>query len=550
MSTIIDSLVITLGLDPQGFSKGQKEIEQGLKRTRNDADSSAKAMESSGKRAGAAFNNLRNEVVGLALAVSGARTLGDFASNILRNDAAVGRLSKNIGLATEKIGAWQAAVREMGGSNEDANSALGILGKSLSDIKLGLRPDNAAVLNALGLNQDNMRNPSDMLLAIADASKRMDPTVFANLTGRLGFSPPMIALLERGGDTLRRQLPTWERMAGIYQANADASARFNSTLADIQTTLEGRAQPAVAKFADVLGQLAASKDGMQIAGDVIVGTLAAIGVAAASAYLPVVALAGAIALALKAKQDWEKGDPWVSIKHLSPDQVKARDAKRAADPKDPYGKGLWGGLQAMWNSDWVSIRHSSPAASAPTAAGRSGTTRLSALAGRLVARGIDPGTAQGIAAGIMAEGGSTNADNPVSHAFGIGQWLGPRKAALFAKYGPHPTATQQLDFLVSELRGGDRGGASVLSSTDPRTAGLAYIWNFMRPQGAHYEHMRDAIADTRRMQSYLGRGSAPAVTVGDINVTVQNDDGRKAGERIAGNIKRRLQGLHLNGPFN
>jgi hypothetical protein len=51
MPTIIDSLVVTLGLDSSGFKKGQTEVKKGLDDTRKNADQTAKDMEAAGKRA-------------------------------------------------------------------------------------------------------------------------------------------------------------------------------------------------------------------------------------------------------------------------------------------------------------------------------------------------------------------------------------------------------------------------------------------------------------------------------------------------------------------
>jgi hypothetical protein len=100
----------------------------------------------------------------------------------------------------------------------------------------------------------------------------------------------------------------------------------------------------------------------------------------------------------------------------------------------------------------------------------------------LIARGIPAHVAQGAAAGVVAESGNDhNIINPDSGAAFLGQWLGSRKDAIIARYGPHPTREQQIDFLAYELKGGDQGGASVLAATTPEEALNRYITDFMRP---------------------------------------------------------------------
>lgn len=100
----------------------------------------------------------------------------------------------------------------------------------------------------------------------------------------------------------------------------------------------------------------------------------------------------------------------------------------------------------------------------------------------LKSRGLTANQARGVAAGAYAESRlNPAAVNPKSGAFGIGQWLGSRKAELFRRYGARPSLAQQMEFLVWELAGGDHGGAAVLAQNTPHGVLDAYIRRFMRP---------------------------------------------------------------------
>jgi hypothetical protein len=135
--------------------------------------------------------------------------------------------------------------------------------------------------------------------------------------------------------------------------------------------------------------------------------------------------------------------------------------------------------------------------------------RLRSSGGRLAndvvtffkAKGYSDMHARGIAAGVAAEAASNHsARNPTSGAFGLGQWLGPRKAALFRRYGSNPTRQQQLEFLHWELQGGDHGGKAVLRQGDEAGVLSAYINDFMRPaKGA------ETTGDLQRGMAALGR---------------------------------------------
>ncbi|MDP1057286.1 hypothetical protein Q6324_27375, partial [Klebsiella pneumoniae] len=50
-ATVIDALLVTLGLDTSDFRKGQKDVSDDLKKQREDAKKTAKEMAEQGKKA-------------------------------------------------------------------------------------------------------------------------------------------------------------------------------------------------------------------------------------------------------------------------------------------------------------------------------------------------------------------------------------------------------------------------------------------------------------------------------------------------------------------
>jgi hypothetical protein len=105
----------------------------------------------------------------------------------------------------------------------------------------------------------------------------------------------------------------------------------------------------------------------------------------------------------------------------------------------------------------------------------------------------------GIMAGLFAESGmNPNARNKSSGAYGIGQWLGNRKKKLMSMFGPHPGLEQQLEFLWSELSGGDPGGKAVLGAHGSSATLDAYVKRFMRPAPG-----RETMGDLGRGQAWL-----------------------------------------------
>lgn len=241
-------------------------------------------------------------------------------------------------------------------------------------------------------------------------------------------------------------------------------------------------------------------------------------------------------------KSWNPSSAIPTIRHETDAERKAAEA----DPNNPRGKGLWGGLKTMWNSPWFSIHHEgdpmggSPGGSGPTAAGaanamlgKGASGRMAAIAAALKVHGFSDQAAMSAAAGVMAEsnGGNPFAVNPNSGAFGIEQLLGDRKKNYFAMAANDkvdPTNLQeQVKFLAWELKGGDKGGHAVTTATDFAKALHAYVFDFMRPQGAHNEHLIDAIRDMQRGAAALAKagihikidnktGAATAITANNV----------------------------------
>ena len=83
-----------------------------------------------------------------------------------------------------------------------------------------------------------------------------------------------------------------------------------------------------------------------------------------------------------------------------------------------------------------------------------------------VNKGMTDVAATGLVANLMRESAlNPNAVNGTSGAYGLAQWLGSRKKALFNKYGNKPSFNDQLDFIWNELNSSHKNGLRKLQSS-------------------------------------------------------------------------------------
>lgn len=111
-------------------------------------------------------------------------------------------------------------------------------------------------------------------------------------------------------------------------------------------------------------------------------------------------------------------------------------------------------------------------------------------------KGLSQHQAAGLVGNLMRESGmSPTAVNSSSGAYGLAQWLGPRKKALFNKYGNNPTLNQQLDFVWNELNSTHKKGLKALKSSKSAEEAA-------RNAMGYYEFMAGPDAAVREMRKY------------------------------------------------
>lgn len=102
-------------------------------------------------------------------------------------------------------------------------------------------------------------------------------------------------------------------------------------------------------------------------------------------------------------------------------------------------------------------------------------------------KGLSENQSRGILGNLMQESrGNHTITNKTSGAFGLAQWLGPRKQRLIAKYGNNPTVEQQLNFIWEELNTTENKALQKLLNTNTISdATRAFATHFER--GASHE---------------------------------------------------------------
>jgi hypothetical protein len=345
----------------------------------------------------------------------------------------------------------------------------------------------------LGVGKKELRDPEQALLKIAEAAKKMPKEEFYARLQRLGIPDDVINSLEKGRGYMEALIKSKEKDGAASAADGKAAEDFEKQLAKLHAHITKMLRPEiyglVKDFDALLADLTEGKKKVPELANVLIPLAVIAGLAGA----PFIAL-GAAVLSVATNIDylqrkWMDYETW--WKSLG------KDTDSIFDPVRKF-LGMPSGAETRAANDATAGAGSVDMANIlPSGTGKEVIGGNDAMKKRLMAGGLTEEQAIGVSSGITAEGGSLGMAK--NGAYGIGQWRGDRQKALFKSTGTNaPNLDQQVKFMLSELHGGDKGGKSVLSGTTSQDALVRYLRDFMRPQGAHGEHMQDLRADIAR----------------------------------------------------
>lgn len=247
MATIIDALVVTLGLDSSGFKKGQGEIKGGLDDTRKQADQTAKDMEAAGKRAASFFGSIRTELlalVGVTLSVQGIKS---FVTGMTDNLQQLAVNSRSLDMSAKSLDGWQRAAESAGSSAEKMTGTLSGFQNVLTQIRTGGGQDNplwqglASFGAATGANFDYQNDNAEQIMRkIAENWGKLSKDAQRRFGGMFGFDNQTQQALSNG-----RLVTDADQFTKISRATDEATQKaqdFNRRLVEMKANFSAASQ--------------------------------------------------------------------------------------------------------------------------------------------------------------------------------------------------------------------------------------------------------------------------------------------------------------------
>lgn len=325
MATIIDSLLVKLGLDSSEFAAGKNKVDKGLKDTGNEAEKAGAKLKKTGKDGAEGFNEVAKSATKFLAIIGGTVAIKRFVSDMIESNAALDRFSQNLNRSVSDISAWSNAAELAGGSAEGLQGTMDMLSKSQTELQLTGQSSLIPYFSALGVSladaQGKARPVNDLLLELADRFSRMDRTTANNMGRMMGIDQGTMNLLLKGRGEVELLIKRQKEYGAVSKQQAEEASRLQRAMVESRQSFQafGRellsaATPALEKLFAILSDVGAwMRDNKEFVQTFL--TILAVGLGAvAAATIPinltvaaVLALAAAIAALYQDYQTWKRG---------------------------------------------------------------------------------------------------------------------------------------------------------------------------------------------------------------------------------------------------
>ena len=266
MANIIDSLLITLGLETKDYEAGQKNAGNSLQKFGDKSEANAKKVNAQSKVMAEGFNKVKNELISLAAVALGASSVKDFVASMTTSQAALGRSALNLGTSARSLDAWAAGVRTVGGTKEDLYATAQAIESIYENFKAtgSVAPEVAKALQMFGLSASDMQDPDKFLTKMTQGLSKFkgteqDKMFFSNA---LGVNPATFNFLRQAPADVMATVQKMRELSGITDKSVEGAQHlqkewgiFRQTIGGIGDNIYASALPALTGLLEVVNQL-------------------------------------------------------------------------------------------------------------------------------------------------------------------------------------------------------------------------------------------------------------------------------------------------------
>ena len=260
MATVIDSLLIELGLDTSKFDANQKKSIEQLRKMDEQAQKTGKNIQKSANDIGDGFNFAKDALMAFGSILT-LNSMKNFMVDTTKANIALGNTSNLLAMSASELKAWGQMAELVGGNLGSITDTFKNLQANLAEVKMGggdkfleyVAYIQQATGKDLGFNLEkgtfDVYKLSD---ALADLKGKVTSGQYLQFTQAIGITPESLVLLEKGSDYLHANETEFTKLTEAMDANAKKAEMLNEQWVKVKNTLESIKQTVYGKIVDFL----------------------------------------------------------------------------------------------------------------------------------------------------------------------------------------------------------------------------------------------------------------------------------------------------------
>ena len=244
MATVIDSLLIELGLDTSKFDQNQKKSVEQLRKLDEQAQKTGKNIQKSADDIGDGFNFAKDALMAFGSVLSFS-AMKNFLADTTKTNIAIGNTSQLLGMSAAELKAWGQMAELVGGDLGSITDTFKNLQSNLAQVKMGggqeFLKNIAYIQQATGkdLGFDFTKGTFDVYKlsdALASLKSQVTSGQYLQFTQAIGVTPESLVLLEKGSDYLHKNEDEFRKLTDAMDSNAKKAELLNDQWVKVKNT--------------------------------------------------------------------------------------------------------------------------------------------------------------------------------------------------------------------------------------------------------------------------------------------------------------------------
>lgn len=251
MPTIIDSLIVELGLDTTKFTEGQTEMVDKLRQTKDNVEKHSKEIEGFSKNIAEGFNGVVKSLGVLTAGYLTASSISSFIQQTNQTNFAVNQLSTTLGLTVENLSRYRAAAKQAGIDPNAVVQTVQGVSSTLNAVQRGTAGGDFWQANSrLGV-QGNLIGPDGKPIPVEEYLRRVQDAVrrtqesgrynnsqITDMLQSLGINAQTAYVLEDTNQGIDKFLKNVKSADATTKSQSDSSVKAAQSYGKLETAVD------------------------------------------------------------------------------------------------------------------------------------------------------------------------------------------------------------------------------------------------------------------------------------------------------------------------